>query len=258
MITQHPVHKTAQPPGVLWQDRMCGTTGAVLNRLWGRVAVALGAGLLLAVAAAPMPAEAVDDYLVASDPARHQELKETPGWVTLAFQSKANAKLAKIIVLNSAGTNVTTGPLIVEGTNVTSQLNFNLPKDTYTVLYRTSGSDGRIRGGSFQFAYGKGTWTSEQQESWIGEAEQPTILASSDPTGTATAAPSPSASGTVPSPSGSATATGPAFSEAPAPGSSQGSSGVIGWLIGGGVLLLAAAGVGGWWGWRKARRADRS
>ncbi len=222
-----------------------------MTKWWQRVVVVLGAGLMLAVAAAPAPAGAVDDYLVASDPARHQELNEVPGWVTLAFASKANAELAKIIVLNSASENVTTGSLIVEGTNVTTQLAFDLPKDTYTVLYRTSGSDGRMRGGSFQFAYGKGKWTNEQAEKWIGESAQPTILASDDPTAAPTAEPSPSLSGTSNAPTPSATGTGPVFSTEPSPGSGQDSPGATGWLVGGGAVALAALMVGGWLVWRK-------
>lgn len=221
--------------------------------LWTRIAAGVGAALLMSVAAVPTPAAAVDDYLVLSSPQRHAETDLKPGWVTLVFRTKANAELAKILVLDSGGRNVTTGALIVEDTNVTTQLEFDLPKGTYTVLYRTSGEDGRVRGGSFQFAYGKGRWTNEQKEVWIGEAEEPPVLTNPDPnaTGAPTATPTPtvepSASATpsapVTPPTGSASA-----SPAPVPGDS---SGAIGWIIGGGVLLLGAAGAGGWYAWRR-------
>ena len=64
---------------------------------------ALVIGLLLTLTSSPSVARA-DDYLIGSDPQPRQELKETPGWVTLAFRSKATAKLAKIVVLNAAAT----------------------------------------------------------------------------------------------------------------------------------------------------------
>lgn len=144
-------------------------------------------GMLMLFACAPSIAHAEDDYLIGSDPQPHQELNEAPGWVTLAFASRANARLAKVLVLDASGKNVTTGPLIVEGTNVTTQLVFDLPRGTYSVYYRTSGSDGKPRGGAFQFAYGKGEWTPLDKEVWVGEAEQPPIIANPDPNATAPA-----------------------------------------------------------------------
>lgn len=202
------------------------------------------AALLLVFAMAPASAHAEDDYLIGSDPQPHQELNETPGWVTLAFRTKANAKLAKILVLNSAGKNVTTGALIVEGTNVTSQLEFDLPQDTYSVYYRTSDGKGEPRGGAFQFAYGKGNWTQLDKEVWVGEKEQPPIMTNPDPNdtepgtpgGTASASVSPSAAPTDPTaqPSGSAAPTGGA-STAGQPSSGQ--SGPAWWLIGAGVVV---------------------
>jgi methionine-rich copper-binding protein CopC len=215
----------------------------------------VAAGFLFALVGA-VPASATDDYLVASEPAARQQLKETPGWVTLAFASKANAKLAKVLVLNAAGENVTTGALIVEGTNVTSQLAFDLPKGTYTVMYRTSGADGRVRGGSFQFAYGKGTWSKVEKEVWIGEEEQPPVLANPDPNATSTPSvvPSVTPTATASTPSASPTGTsGPSFSASPGPAGGSDSSGAIGWMVGGGVLLLAAAGAGGWLAWRRRK-----
>ena len=219
-----------------------------------RIAAAVSAGLLL-VLANPVPATAVDNYLVASDPAARQELQDVPGWVTLAFRSKANAKLAKVLVLDASGKNVTTGALIVEGTNVTTQLAFDVPKGTYTVMYRTSGEDGRIRGGSFQFAYGKGDWKPLEKEVWIGEAEQPPVLANPDPNAsnppTATA---PATSTASPGqPSGSSTSsTGP--SAGPTTRSPAEGSAALPWVIGGVVLLVAAAGAG-WFYWLRRRRS---
>lgn len=213
-------------------------------------------GVVIAALGGVTPAQAVDDYLVASDPARHQELKRMPGWVTLVFRSAANAKLAKILVLNSAGKNISTGAVIVEDTNVTTQLGFDVPKGTYTVMYRTSGTDGRVRGGSYQFAYGKGTWGSEQKEVWIGEEEQPPVLNSPDPnaTGASTATPSASPS-TTPEPSGaSPSGAASAPSNTAAPTSPTGGDSLLPWIIGAGALVVAVAGGAGVFAWRRRRR----
>lgn len=209
--------------------------------------------MLMALFAAPSAARA-DDYLIGSDPQPRQEMKETPGWVTLAFRSKASAKLAKIVVLNAAGKNVTSGALIVEGTNVTSQLQFDLPRGTYSVYYRTSDSAGKPRGGAFQFAYGQGQWTALDKEVWVGEAEEPPIMSNPDPnssipgiptqtpTTEPTKAPTKKPTGTASaSPSSEATES---STPAATPATNGGSS--TGWLVGAGIAvtaLLAAAAV---------------
>lgn len=222
-----------------------------------RIVAGVSAGLCLMVAN-PVPSSAVDNYLVASEPAARQELRDLPGWVTLAFEDKANAKLAKILVLNADGKNVTTGALVVEETNVTTQLAFDLPKGTYTVMYRTSGADGRVRGGSFQFAYGRGTWTPVEKEVWIGEDEEPPVLANPDPNATTTATPTPTPSASATSatpPTGSTPATGgPSFSSSPAPALGGDGSGAMRWFVAASVLLLAAGGVGGVFAWRRRQQ----
>ena len=88
---------------------------------------------------------------------RTETVDDEPGWVTLALSSPVDSSIAKIVVNGPDGTNVTTGSLIVEDTNVTSQLRDDLPQGTYTVHYRVNGSDGDVEGGAFQFAYVTGT-----------------------------------------------------------------------------------------------------
>lgn len=144
-----------------------------------RIAGLLSAFALLFLAPAT-PASAVDDFLVTSDPAPHDELDQVPGWVTLVFETAADAELARIVVMNSAGQDVTTGTLIVEGTNVTTQLMGGLQKDTYTVVYRTSDPQNDPRGGAYQFSYGPGAWT-EVDDTWIGASEEPSVIASPPP-----------------------------------------------------------------------------
>lgn len=208
-------------------------------------------GLLLAVAPR---ATAADDYLVASDPRPHQQTEQVPGWVTLAFQTTANAKLAKILVLDKDGKNVTVGALIVEETNVTTQLISGLPKGTYTVYYRTSGKDGQKRGGAFQFSYGPGTWTPVDKDVWVGDSEEPPVLKNPDPnaTGPATATPSISPSATAEpssaSPSGAASTPPGSPPQTPADGDS-----LLPWIIGAGALVVAVAGGSGVYAWRRRR-----
>ncbi|MBP8919907.1 MAG: copper resistance protein CopC [Micropruina sp.] len=214
-----------------------------------RLVAVLTIGLMVMVGAAP--AAQADDYLDASDPQPRQELQDAPGWVTLSFRSKASANLAKVLVLDAGGKNVTSGALIVEGTNVTSQLDDNLPRGTYSVYYRTSGSDGKPRGGAFQFAYGPGQWTPLDKEVWVGEAEEPPILKNPDPnetgpgepsetpTATPTSAP-PETPSATPSPEPTVTAE---PSESPAATPDEGGDSPAGWLVGAGV---AAAVLAGW------------
>ena len=201
-------------------------------------------------------ARAADDFLDASDPAPQAELKQAPGWVTLVFKEDSNRSIAAIVVLNADGKNVATGPLIVEGTNVTTQLKSGLGKGTYTVVYRTVDEFNERRGGSFQFAYGKGDWTPVENEVWKGETAEPTVLqAPQEETETASPAPS-----EFPEDSESASpiAT-PLPSATPTAGGEQGPANMgdsTAWILGGGTVILLLAAGGGWLAWRR-RNAER-
>lgn len=206
------------------------------------------AAVLMAVAAlqfAAQPALAEDELLVTSDPYKHQELSDPPSGVVLAFDRAVDAAAAQIVVTNTAGKNVTVNSLIVEGTNVTAQVKPNLPKGTYTVHYQVNRKDGQVEGGAFQFAYGKGEWTSLPDEKWSGNSAQPTVIASVEPdpvTETPVASETPTATGsTAPTPTPTETAT----SVAPTPAS--GGADPAPWLWGGAAVILAAgAGVIAW------------
>ena len=56
-----------------------------------------------------------------------QQLSDPPGAVTLAFARDVDPGSAKMIVTGPDGSNVTIGALIVEGTNLTTQLREGLP-----------------------------------------------------------------------------------------------------------------------------------
>jgi methionine-rich copper-binding protein CopC len=148
------------------------------RRAWAIVLISVVAGCLGAVVSAG-PAQA--DALVASEPGVRQELDEAPGWVTLAFAAEVDPSVAKVLVIDAGGRNLTTGSLIVEGTNVTTQLQDGLKPGTYTVRYRVNGPDGEPEGGAYQFAFGAGNFGSPPEQTWTGRAEEPEAMNDPDP-----------------------------------------------------------------------------
>lgn len=163
-------------------DRRAGTAA---HRYGGRTPLPLALALLAAVllggslAALPRPAAAVTP--VASDPQDRQELADAPGAVTLAFERDVDPGVAKVVVIGPDGQNVTDGPLIVEGTNVTSRLRDDLPQGTYTVHFRVDGRGDQPEGGAFQFSYGPGRFAEPADRSWSGSAQEPAVLRGTNP-----------------------------------------------------------------------------
>lgn len=243
--------------------------------------LALLAVLLLGavLAARPAPAHAVEP--VAAEPYARQELSDPPGAVTLAFGRQVDPSAAKVIVSGPDGRNVTSGPLIVEGTNVTSRLRDGLPRGTYTVHYRIDGSGGEPEGGAYQFSYGGGRFTDLPDRSWSGDDEEPAVLRGTDPNGSeapeaptttlatpgievtsegATTDPEPPATepaSTVEAPPGDTTEAGSgpateATADSATPQGDEGGSSGTPWIVGGVLLLVALAGAGlGVWRSRK-------
>ena len=159
------------------------------------------------------PASAADNVVVASEPRSRQELAAAPGWVTIALDGDVDPTLAKMLVQDSSGRNVTTGELIVEGTNVTSQLVEGLAEDTYTVTYRTARADGQPAGGSFQFSFGQGSFSEAAERTWSGAEAEPSVLKNPDPNAVTTA-PVTEPPGTTSTPT-SSTASAPPTASAP-------------------------------------------
>lgn len=228
------------------------------------VAVLLGGALL----ALPTPAQAVTP--VAAEPLVRQQVSRPPDAVTLAFARDVDPSVAKVVVLGPDGDNVTSGPLIVEGTNVTTRLRDDLGRGTYTVHYRVDGRGGRPEGGAYQFSYGSGKFTDLPDRSWSGEDDEPAVLRGTDPNGSeapdapssATRTPGIEVTSQAPSsepppptdppatvqappgpptddPQASDSATEATATASPAAGS--GSSGAP-WIVGGVLLLLAVGG----------------
>ena len=149
-------------------------------RRWRRRLVTLVlAGLLTTLVAGP--AAAADLELVVSDPGAREEVDRPPGFVTLAFSDEVDPSLAKMLVQDAGGANVTTGELVVEGTNMASQLVDGLAPGTYTVTYRLASTDGEPQGGTFQFSYGPGTFTDAAERTWSGTEDEPEVLKNEDP-----------------------------------------------------------------------------
>lgn len=220
--------------------------------------------LAIVLALGPIPSAGAASFV--SDPSPHAELDRAPGWVTMAFSFQIDPSTAKVLVLDVSGRNVTTGSLIVEWTNLTTQLRDDLPQGTYTVHYRVSRPDGEPLGGTYQFAFGPGAWSNEGDTTWKGSDKEPEILKDTDPNGAPTAAASATPSSTAPTSSAPASSSSPAspasgtaapsFEPTTSPGAGSDATGAgqgLPAVIAGLVVLLAAVGGGGVWWFRRRR-----
>jgi methionine-rich copper-binding protein CopC len=128
-----------------------------------------------------VPAQAADNELVVTVPGIREQVDRPPGFVTMAFSEPVDPSLAKMLVQDPTGSNVTTGELIVEGTNLSTQLVDDLAPGTYTVTYRLARPDGEPQGGTFQFSYGPGAFSDAADRRWSGSAQEPDVLKDPDP-----------------------------------------------------------------------------
>jgi methionine-rich copper-binding protein CopC len=203
---------------------------------------------------------AADATLLASEPRNREVTTRPPGAVTLAFGHSIDPAVARIFVFDSAGRNVTLGTVLVEFTNASVQLRPGLPEGTYTVMYRINGVKSGVRGGAYQFAFGKADWTKLDKATWVGKAEQPVIFAEENPNEPSpvpsrTPSPTAPASSTPAAPSSSAPPASPTADPAtasPEPGppvEPTATAGSVPWLIGG--IVLAVAGAIGVIAWRR-------
>jgi methionine-rich copper-binding protein CopC len=266
----------------LGEDHVAHRQRDVVERpSWPLLGVALLVALLLGGALATVPAQAHAVTPVASEPRARQKVSQPPGAVTLAFSRQVDPSVAKVVVLGPDGKNVTSGPLIVEGTNVTSQLNADLDRGTYTVHYRVDGRGGEPEGGAYQFSYGSGSFTDLPDKSWSGEDDEPAVLRGTNPNGSeapdppstarntpgievtsqaASSKPPPPTDppSTVKAPPGPATgqASDQQTSVSATPAAGSGSSGGTPWIVGGVILLFAVAGTAfGLWHKNKESRS---
>jgi methionine-rich copper-binding protein CopC len=176
------------------------------------------------VAAATEPARAEDNVLVVTAPGVREEVERAPGFVTMAFSEVVDPSLAKMLVQDERGTNVTTGELIVEGTNMSTQLVEELPPGTYTVSYRLAGDDGAPQGGTFQFSVGPGAFTDAADRRWSGEEDEPEVLRNPDPNAVTPDPSSPARTSTAPAPPDTPAPTAPTPSPSPTSSASAGAT----------------------------------
>ncbi len=152
------------------------------TRVGAAAALLLAVGWLAALLWFPAP-PAVAAQPVATEPQARAELDRPPGAVTLAFDFEVDPSVAKVLVLDAHGANVSAGTLIVEGTNVTTLLEQDLSRGTYTVHYRVARSGGETQGGAYQFSYGKGSFSAPADRSWTGSEEEPPVIRGTNPNG---------------------------------------------------------------------------
>src|SRR6266542_3799507 len=98
--------------------------------------------------------------LLSSDPAAGTSLPSAPSSVTLTFGETPDAKLSRILVLDTAGTDHATGPVeAVAGQGARLRVAVGpLSDGVYTVAWRAvSAVDGHTSAGSFAFGVGAGT-----------------------------------------------------------------------------------------------------
>ncbi len=182
-----------------------------------RVALALTVGLPLAVSAVlgAAPASA-HDQLTRSDPVAGSTVTSPPTEVRLGFSEAVKKLGLTVLVTGPAGTSVTSGAPIVDGSDVVAPVGPLSESGRYVVAYRVVSSDGHPISGTFGFT---------ARLSSAGPSGPPT------PTSTPTAATAP--------PSVPATAA-PLASGGAGVGSADGGSA---WVLAG-VGLLAALVVG--------------
>lgn len=148
---------------------------------------------LLIVAAASLslsPAHAAEPDVIATDPAARARTDVPPPRVTIAFTDNVRQDDATIVVKNSAGDIVSGGSFVIEGNNIYVDLDYAVPRGTYTVQYRATTTGGVPFGGSYQFAHGNGSFDDAAFATWSGaDAIPEDVRLPGDP-----AAPAPDAS----------------------------------------------------------------
>ena len=116
----------------------------------GTVSAVLAAVFAL-LFASPVSAHA---ELVASNPANGARLDAPPRTVTMTFTESVTLVDGSIRLVDSAGSTVPVEAPAVEGHTVTSPMPDDLPRGSYTVIWRVVSSDGHPVAGAFSFGIG--------------------------------------------------------------------------------------------------------
>ncbi|MFB3980177.1 copper resistance CopC family protein [Microbacterium proteolyticum] len=152
------------------------TVSSAPRRRFLPTALAAGALALAALLVSAGPASAHDE-LVSSDPSADAVLDALPPQITLTYSADVlDAEGATVVeVTDAAGTSLTDGAPVVEGTTVTQAL-AGTASGTVTVAWRVVSSDGHPIDGTFSFT--------------VPAAPAPTPTASPSPTAIPSTAPS--------------------------------------------------------------------
>jgi len=129
--------------------------------------------LVFVLGAFAAPAEA-RNYPIAASPAVHQRVSQAPASVTLAMKNAVTGP-AVISVTGPAGKVVSEPHTTILATNIAVDLAYGLAKGTYTVKYRIEGPNGP-EGGTYQFAYGSGSFSVKGITTWVGYKQIPKPL----------------------------------------------------------------------------------
>lgn len=131
------------------------------------------AALMTGFSALAAPAEARNNPIAAS-PSVRQTVAQAPASVTLAMKEAVKGP-AVISVTGPDGKVVSQPTTTILATNIAVDLNTGLARGTYTVKYRIEGPKGP-EGGTYQFAYGSGTFSVKDISMWDGYREIPKPL----------------------------------------------------------------------------------
>ncbi|MGK9464956.1 copper resistance CopC family protein (plasmid) [Streptomyces sp. G6] len=191
-------------------------------RLSARSLVVPAAALVVLAVTAPQAAAHTE--LDSSSPGANAALSGLPPRVTLTFSDEMTQKYAKVAVTGPDGQSAGTGEPQVRGKSVSLPVDVRSPAGRYTVGYRVVSADGHPVSGSYTFT--------------VRDVGGPS--------------PSPRAAESADGPSSPAARRTEAAEAAEEPSDTNTAV-----LVGGGVLALVAAAVGGYTAWRKrARRGD--
>jgi methionine-rich copper-binding protein CopC len=154
-----------------------------MPRRRARTLVAVALGLVLAAFTAASPATAHDE-LVSSTPASDSALDPAPTEVVLTYSDNILDVGVEVTVTDAGGTDWVSGAPVVDGPDVTTPLESDLPRGAYTVNWRVVSSDGHPISGTLPFS----VTTPEATTTPSAPASEPAAVTT--PTDSVTSAPS--------------------------------------------------------------------
>jgi len=152
---------------------MASNPTPILVRVNAVCRIIVVAALVVFAGAFAAPAEAHNNP-IAANPAVRKTVSQAPSSVTLAMKNAVKGP-AVISVTGPDGRVVSEPHTTILATNIAVDLTHGLAKGTYTVKYRIEGPGGP-EGGTYQFAYGSGSFSVKGIKTWGGYKEIPKPL----------------------------------------------------------------------------------